>query len=145
MKILVIHATAGAGHKKAAEAVYNGLLKHTVHNVRLVDSLEYTSPFFKSTYAKTYVFLVTSIPTLWGFLFGILDIPVLQPLVRIVRRIYNGINTQPLEKFLIQENFDVIITTHFMSAEVCGYLKRTKQIQSKIICTVTDSMFTAFG
>ena len=25
MKILVIHATAGAGHKKAAEAIFHGL------------------------------------------------------------------------------------------------------------------------
>ena len=40
MKILVIHATAGAGHKKAAEAVYNGIKQHTTHQVQIVDSLD---------------------------------------------------------------------------------------------------------
>ncbi|MEI7998922.1 MAG: galactosyldiacylglycerol synthase, partial [Candidatus Omnitrophota bacterium] len=65
MKILVIHATAGAGHKKAAEAIYNGLLRHTTHSVRLVDSLDYTNLFFKEMYPKGYVFLVTKFPWLW--------------------------------------------------------------------------------
>ncbi|MBF0489130.1 MAG: hypothetical protein HQL15_00745 [Candidatus Omnitrophica bacterium] len=138
MKILVIHATAGAGHKKAAEAVYNGLCAHTTHQVTLVDSLDYTNPLFKAAYPWSYVFMVTKLPTLWQFLFWLLDIPCLQPLVRFVRRCYNGINTQPLERFLKEEKFDCIITTHFMSAEVAAYLKRSGQISSKIICVVTD-------
>ena len=138
MKILVIHATAGAGHKKAAEAIYNGLLRHTTHHAQIVDSLDYTNPFFKDSYPKTYVFLVTKLPILWQFFFGVLDIPLLQPLVHLTRRFYNGINTIKLVKFLKAEDFDVIITTHFMSAEVSAYLKRTGQIHSKVICTVTD-------
>lgn len=138
MKILVIHATAGAGHKKAAEAVYDGLLRHTTHQTTLVDSLEYTNPFFKKSYPAAYVFLVTKTPALWGFFFGLVGLSWMQPIVRIVRRCYHAINAQALEKFLKEEKFDYIITTHFMSAEVSAYLKRTKQIESKIICCVTD-------
>jgi processive 1,2-diacylglycerol beta-glucosyltransferase len=138
MKILVIHATAGAGHKKAAEAVYDGLLRHTTHHVKLVDALDLTSPFFKSSYAKTYVFLVTHLSFLWGFFFWLLDIPIVQPLVRWIRKIYNGMNTLPLQDYLKKENFDVVITTHFMAAQVCGHLKGSRQIQSRIICVVTD-------
>jgi len=138
MKILVIHATAGAGHKKAAEAVYQGLKRHTSHQVTLVDSLDYTNPLFKYSYPRTYVFLVTKLAFLWQFLFGMLDIPFLQPAVRLIRRVYNGINTLALAKYLKEEQFDCIIATHFMSAEVSAYLKRTGQIRSKIICVVTD-------
>jgi processive 1,2-diacylglycerol beta-glucosyltransferase len=138
MKILVIHATAGAGHKKAAEAIYNGIQRHTSHQVQLVDSLDYTNPFFKQSYPWTYVFMVTKLPQIWAFFFWMLDIPFLQPAIRLVRRCYNAINTQLLEKFLKKEKFDCIFTTHFMSAEVSSYLKRTKQIQSKVICVVTD-------
>lgn len=138
MKILVIHATAGAGHKKAAEAIYNGLQRHTTHQVQLVDSLEYTNPFFKYSYPATYVFMVTKLAKIWQFAFWMLDIPFLQPIIRFSRRCYNAINTGPLVKFLKKEQFDCIITTHFMSAEVSSYLKRTKQIKSKVICVVTD-------
>jgi len=138
MKILVIHATAGAGHKKAAEAIYNGLLRHSTHRVRIVDSLDYTNSFLRNSYPQFYIFLVTRMPTLWGVFFWFLDIPFLQPLVRVLRRCYNAFNTQAMEKFLKEERFDCIITTHFMSAEVCGFLKRTGQIHAKIVCVVTD-------
>ncbi len=138
MKILLIHATAGAGHKKAAEAIYNGLLRHSTHHVQIIDSLDYTNPFFKKTYPAAYVFFVTKAPGLWGFFFWLVGLPFLLPLVRLVRRIYHAINAGPLVKFLKEGKFDVVITTHFMSAEISAYLKRTGQIQSKVICTVTD-------
>jgi processive 1,2-diacylglycerol beta-glucosyltransferase len=138
MKILVIHATAGAGHKKAAEAVFNGLRAKGGIDARLVDALDYTNPFFKITYPWFYGFLVTRMPWAWGLLFGLLDIPWMQSLVRIVRRLYNGFNARALQEFLVQEQFDAVITTQFLSAEVCAYLKREGKITSKIICVVTD-------
>ena len=55
-----------------------------------------------------------------------------------MRRLYNGFNAQALQKFLIQEQFDGVITTQFLSAEVCAYLKREGKIKSKVICVVTD-------
>lgn len=137
MKTLVIHATAGAGHKKAAEAIYNGLIAQG-KQARLVDALDFTNPFFKYSYPATYGFLVTKIPSIWGIFFKVLDQPFLQPLVRLVRRIYNGFNARRLEEFLIWEKFDCIVTTQFLSAEVCAYLKRTGKISSKVICVVTD-------
>ena len=138
MKILVIHATAGAGHKKAAEAIYLGLKAKGHGDVKLLDALDYTNPLFKKTYPWFYGFLVTRLPWAWGFFFSLLDWPWMQPLVRVVRRIYNGINAQALQKFLIQEQFDTIIVTQFLSAEVSAYLKRHKKIKSRIICVVTD-------
>ena len=138
MKILVIHATAGAGHKKAAEAVFHGLQAKGGFDARLVDALDYTNPFFKKTYPSSYTFLVTRLPALWGFFFALLDIPWLQPLVRAVRRVYNGFNAGALQEFLVREQFDAVITTQFLSAEVCAYLKREGKIRSKVICVVTD-------
>lgn len=137
MKILVIHATAGAGHKKAAEAVYNGL-KAAGHNARLVDALDYTNPFFKKSYPGAYTFFVTKISWAWGFCFEALSWNWLQPLVRLARRLYNGFNAGALQKFMVDEQFDVIITTQFLSAEVSAYLKRTGKIKSRIVCVVTD-------
>jgi len=138
MKILVIHATAGAGHKKAAEAVFNGLKNKGGYDVRLVDALEYTNPFFKKAYPASYGFLVTRLPQVWGVLFAWMDLPWMQGVVRLARRWYNGFNARALQEFLKKEQFDCIITTQFLSAEVCAYLKRKKLIKSKVICVVTD-------
>jgi len=138
MKILIIHATAGAGHKKAAEAIFHGLQAKSGFDARILDALDYTNPFFRKTYPNGYALLVTRLPWAWGLVFGLLDLPWMQPLVRMVRRVYNGLNAKALQKFLMQEQFDVLITTQFLSAEVSAYLKRTGKIKSKIICVVTD-------
>ncbi len=137
MNICVIHATAGAGHKKAAEAIYNGL-KAAGESVVIVDALDYTNPFFKHSYPTSYVFLVTNLPHAWQFFFYFLDIPYLQPLVYLIRRIYNGINTIALQKWVVAQNFDVIVCTHFMSAQVIGLMKKQGRIKAKVICAVTD-------
>ena len=138
MKIAVIHATAGAGHLKAAEAVYYGVQKYTKHDVKIIDALDHTSPFFKSLYAGTYVNLVKYVPRLWGFAFGLVDIPVLQGFVRWFRSIYNHLNARKLEQLLIDRQFDCIIVTHFMPTEIISRLKEQNKIKAKLITCVTD-------
>ncbi len=138
MKILIIHATAGAGHKKAAEAIFHGIKAKMPCDIVLVDALDYSNPIFKYSYPNFYSFVVSRMPWLWALVFGLLDIPQLQPVVRFIRRVYNAINTQRLSRYLKDEQFDWIICTQFLSAEVSGYLKRTKQIKSKVLCVVTD-------
>jgi len=138
MKILVTHASAGAGHLKAAEAIYNGLQKYTEHDVTFVDALDYSSPLFKKLYVGTYTNLVTYVPWLWGIAFRFLDIPFLQPLIRAFRRIYNTINCGKFHSFLIDEQFDVIFSAHFMPNEVASALKKSGKIKSQIISAVTD-------
>lgn len=138
MKILVIYATAGAGHKKAAEAIFDGLVRQAKHEVVLVDALDHTPGFFKKFYPAVYTLLVTRLPWVWGILFAWMDLPWMQGVLRSLRRCYNSVNTRPLVRFLKQEQFDGIITTQFLSAEVAASLKRRSQIKSRVICVVTD-------
>ena len=86
MKILFIHASAGAGHTKAAEALYNTLKDSTDHQAFIVDVLDYTSPFYKKVYQKSYAFLVTKVPWAWGFFFWLVDLPCLRKMVQYFRR-----------------------------------------------------------
>ena len=138
MKILLVHASAGAGHFKAAEAIFDGVKKHTSHQATLIDGLNYSNPLFEQSYRKGYFFMISKVPLLWGIVFGFLDLPMIQPLMRIGRRIYNKLNTGKLHRYLKEEQFDVIISTHFMSTEVACALKRKGVIKSKVITVVTD-------
>lgn len=137
MKTLVIYATAGAGHRKAAEALYHGLESLTDDAV-LVDALDYTSPFYKRLYSGTYTFIISYLPWLWGILFSILDWPWLVPFVRLLRRVHNSLNARRLAQYFKGEDFDYIFSTHFFPHEVAGYLKRKGQINSTIISVITD-------
>ncbi len=139
MRILIVYATAGAGHRKAAEAIYHGFkASGSMHDVVLVDSLQYANALFRKSYSGVYTFLITRTPALWGFFFALLDIPFLRPAVRLVRRIYNFVNAYGFHTYLEKENFDYIISTHFLGNEVASALKRSGKIRSKIISVVTD-------
>lgn len=138
MKILIIHASAGAGHKKAAEAVYNLLKENPAHQAVFVDVLDYGSWLYQKTYRSTYTFLVTKLPFLWGFFFSLLDLPLLKWSVGAIRRVVNALNGGTLERFLIKEQFDCIFSTHFFPNEVISHLKRSQKIKSRLISVVTD-------
>ena len=138
MKILFIHASAGAGHSKAAEALYRGLKKENGHDAVLIDALDYSSPYFKKFYKWTYYALISRFPWVWGFFFWAANMSWLQPFVRLSRRAYNGLNTRKLHRFMRGERFDYIFATHFLPAEVAGALKRSGQISAKLVTVITD-------
>ncbi len=149
MKILIVHATAGAGHKRAAEALYQGFKEKTGDQVFIVDVLDCTNPFYKKSYQNVYTFLITKLSWAWGFFFALADLPFLRPVVRVLRRFVNHLNAKPFEQFLKNEQFDFIFSAHFFSNEVAAFMKRQGAIQSKIISVVTDfdvhSMWLAEG
>ena len=138
MKILVIHTSAGAGHTKAAQALADGIKFTTPYDIVCVDALDYTSSLHRKLYRGLYVFLVTKLPWAWEIFFGLTDVPLLRLLVRCIRRIFNAINFHSLEQFIKEENFDYILSTHFLGTEIAGYLKRSKKITSKVVTVITD-------
>jgi len=138
MKILVIHASAGAGHTKAAEALYQGIKESAQYEVALINSLNYTSPAYKKSYQDTYTFMVTKLPWAWGFFCWLTDIPFLRGLVRFSRRVFNSIVAKALEEYFKKEKFDWIFSTHFLANEVSAALKRKNLVHAKIVSVVTD-------
>ncbi len=134
----MVHATAGAGHRKAAEAVFHGLEGRHPGVATLVDALDLTTPFFRHAYTRGYEFMVGKVPAFWGMFFFLTDQAWFLPAFRAIRRVYNGLNASRLVAFLKEEKFDRIVTTHFFAAEVCGHLRRTGQIGGKLVVVVTD-------
>src|SRR5882757_8130637 len=75
-RILVLSASVGAGHLRAAEAV-EAALKQTlpdavVHNV---DVLEMTNRVFRRLYGQFYLDLVNKAPHALGYFYDLLDKP----------------------------------------------------------------------
>ncbi|MBF0531515.1 MAG: hypothetical protein HQL23_00280 [Candidatus Omnitrophica bacterium] len=138
MKICVIYASAGAGHMKAAEAVYESLKTNPAHQVVFIDALSQTTSFFKRLYCGGYFLIISRFPWLWRLVFEFLDQPFLQPLFRPLRRFYNAVNMAGLHRYFIREKFDYIISTHFMPNEIVSALKRSGKISSRLLAIVTD-------
>jgi len=139
-----MHATAGSGHTKAAQAIYKAFeeLDHDL-DVKIVNSLDYTTPFFKWTYPNFYVFLVNRVPLLWGFSYYILDSRFFYPLVSWIRHLVNWINTRKLVTFLRENRPDLIIHTHFLAPDVVAMMGKNNAT-SHMITVVTDYRLHSF-
>ncbi len=139
MKILIVYASAGAGHRKAAEALYN-YIKDNFPQTELLneDVLEKTNSIYKTVYIHGYLFLVNHAKWLWGFLFWLTSIKAFEKIDSLINLIIGRINARGFSKFLIDEKPDAIISTHFLPPEIAGYLKRKKLINSKLITVITD-------
>jgi len=139
MKILITYAALGAGHFKAAEGLYN-YLKGARKNldVEMVGILDKANVLFKFSCIRGYSFLVQYAPFLWQVLFWITYSKSSRRIVRLIISALNYINTKNYAQFLIEENFDFIISTHFFCSKISAYLKNKGKIHSKIITVITD-------
>lgn len=142
-KILILHASAGHGHEKAALAVAEALtLKGAAPVVR--DSLDLVAPYFGKAYKNSYLSMIKSAPPLWGFSYYSSDVPMLGPLIRPVRRMVNRIAAGTMRTYLLTEKPETLVCTHFMAVEVAGSMKRRGEFPGRIVTVVTDYLSHAF-
>lgn len=139
-KILLLHIEAGHGHKKVAEAVAQELKKQNPPDtqVEIRDALEFTDRQFAVQYPKIYFWMVMHAPWLWGFFFYFTDNPLVYWFIKPLRHLWNFIHAFNLRKHLQKNEYDMLIFTHFLPAEVAASMKRKGLIKSKLITIVTD-------
>ncbi|HDZ77435.1 MAG TPA: hypothetical protein ENH41_05075 [Candidatus Omnitrophica bacterium] len=134
VKILIVYATAGAGHRRAAEAIYNQAKKKNL-DATIVDILDYANPLFRCFYSRGYILLIKYFPFVWKIIFYISNNPK-DNLLKRIADFCNRVNVFRYFSFLKKEKFDVVISTHFMSTEVTSRLK--EKLNLKLISVVTD-------
>ena len=140
MKIDIIHATAGEGHRKIAMAVQEGLARLGPSNlqVRLLNCLDYTDTVFQKAYAPFYYWSVRHAPNLWGWSYEALDHAWVYQLIRPLRSLTNTLHAKRLLEDIIKNQPDVIVSTHFLPPEILGRAKQKGLIRSKMITVITD-------
>ncbi len=139
MKIFITHASAGAGHFKAAEALYRQFHKNNPGlDLRLIDILDYSNPLFKNSYIYGYNLIINYAPWLWALPFSLTANSLLKPITSRIRFIIDILSTSRFRKLVIRENPDFIISTHFLPSELASYLKKIGRIKSKLITVITD-------
>lgn len=139
MKVIISYVSAGAGHYRAAQALYDYVIRDCRDTeVILIDALEKSHPVFKNIYTYGYIFLVNHLLWLWRFFFWVTSVRYLRLISDFLNCFLNRINTRSFCEFLIAENPDYIISTHFLTSETAAYLKKRKKINSLLISVVTD-------
>jgi len=134
--VLILSASAGAGHIRAAEALEKAFIRRgAARRVRHVDTLEYTTKVFRDIYSKAYIDLVNRSPELLGWLYDYLDKPWKdEPALRAM----NKLNTRPFVKMIEEYRPDIAVCTHFLPAEIITYLKDRQRLHCPLALVVTD-------
>jgi processive 1,2-diacylglycerol beta-glucosyltransferase len=135
-KVLILSASAGAGHIRAAQAIEKAILEMgAAREVLHVDTLEYTNKVFRSVYSKTYIDMVNHMPELLGWLYDFMD----RPWKRQKRRLaLDMLNTRPFVKLLQRAKADIAICTHFLPSEIISWLTAKGRISHPQAIVVTD-------
>lgn len=139
-KVLIVYATAGIGHKKAAIAVKAALdeIAPKGASVTMIDSLDYTNAFFKWSYLESYLMMVGKLPTLWGLSYYFTDNRVVDLVVSKLRRFNNWLNSFRLVNYIKKTAPDVIISTHFFASEVIADMKGSGKFRGSLVTVITD-------
>jgi processive 1,2-diacylglycerol beta-glucosyltransferase len=137
-KVLLLSASAGAGHVRAAEAVEKAFKlapDADRREVRHIDVLNYTNKLFRHLYSKAYIDLVNKMPEVPGWFYDKLDKPWKNERRRLA---LDKLNTRPFVKMLREYQPDLIVCTHFLPAEIVSWLKAKERLASRQVIIVTD-------
>ena len=137
-KVLLLSASAGAGHVRAADAIekaFKEVENGEDREVQHLDILNYTNKVFRHLYSKAYIDLVNKLPEVPGWVYDKLDKPWKNERRRLA---LDKLNTRPLVKMLREYQPDLIVCTHFLPAEIVSWLKAKERLASRQVIIVTD-------
>jgi processive 1,2-diacylglycerol beta-glucosyltransferase len=139
-RILVLSASVGAGHMRAAQAVELALRELDPQaKVTNFDVLEMTNAAFRRVYGKSYLDLVNRAPYVLGYFYDLLDEPR-SPRKRSdrLRQLVEKINLHKFLDFLRGRSWDVIVSTHFLPAEMIALLRQRGELATPHFTVTTD-------
>src|SRR5437868_6182904 len=140
-RILVLSASVGAGHMRAAQAVELALRQVVPDaSVKNLDVLTLTNKPFRRIYAKTYIDLVNKAPHFLGFFYDMLDQPSRSGRNRSdkIRLLMEKLNLKSFLRLLQDEPCDLVINTHFLPAEIIAALRRDGKLSMPQVTVTTD-------
>ena len=140
-RILILSTSAGAGHLRAAEAVELAMreLAPDAH-VENKDVLALGTKTFKRLYGQAYLDFVNRAPHVLGYFYDLLDRPPRSKKGRTdkMRVAVEKLNMRPFLKLMKSEQWDIIVNTHFLPAEIIANLRRKMKIDVPQVTVTTD-------
>jgi processive 1,2-diacylglycerol beta-glucosyltransferase len=134
-RVLLLSATSGAGHVRAAQALEKALRTRGDCVVQHVDALQYVSKLFQRVYDKTYLGMVRHAPELMGMLYQSTDKPWRHERQRLA---LDRLNTRPMIRMLEQVQPELCMATHFLPAEIISWLIAKGKLNARHAIVVTD-------
>lgn len=134
-RVLLLSASSGAGHVRAAQALEKAFAARGDCSVEHIDTIKYVSKLFQRVYDKTYIAMVRRAPELMGVLYDRTDQPWNHPRRRLA---LDRLNAQPMIRMLKRLQPDLCVATHFLPGEILAWLIGKKKLRARNAIVVTD-------
>jgi processive 1,2-diacylglycerol beta-glucosyltransferase len=133
--ILILSASVGAGHVRAAEALERAFQQADCGlPVRHVETLAYTNAVFRRLYSQAYVNIVNHVPELFGWFYDQRDRSGNDRL----KHAFERLNARRFTRLLRQHQPDLTVCTHPMPAEIVSWLCRRDRLETQQSVVITD-------
>jgi processive 1,2-diacylglycerol beta-glucosyltransferase len=141
-RILILSASVGSGHVRAAESLAKAFrARSDVDEVLVDDSLDHTNVLHKQLYSTLYKRLSAMLPEFLGWWYVSSDDPWVSDKGRLALDIPQAL---PLINLVRDFHPDSIVCTHFMPAGVLSFLISLGRLEAELGIVVTDYHFHAF-
>lgn len=137
MEALILSMGTGGGHNAAAQAVKEELERRG-HTAVLMNPYTLKSGKMAKFVDSAYIATVRYVPRLFGLVYKIGDAVSKLPVRRSIIYMINRKPAKALGKYLKENHYDAIITTHLFSGEILTYLRDEKFDLPKTIFIATD-------
>ncbi len=135
-KVLVLSASAGAGHVMAANALVKAFnAADAAQEIFHLDTLQYTTKAFRNLYSKAYIEMANNAPEVLGWLYDAMDKPWKnEKRMRALERLNVGL----FMRLLKRHQPDLVVNTHFLPADIISYLRKKEKLTCKQAVVITD-------
>jgi processive 1,2-diacylglycerol beta-glucosyltransferase len=141
-RVLILSASVGSGHVKAAVALERAMrARSDVEEVLCDDSLDHTNLLHRQFYSTLYSTLSSIMPEFLGWWYERSDDPWVADKSRLAIDLPQAL---PLINLVKDFRPDVILCTHFMPAGVISWLIGNGKLDAQLGVVVTDFHFHAF-
>lgn len=135
MRVLLLHASFGWGHKRAALALQEVLTERGIET-ECVDLLDFIPRPLSVFYSSSYSYMVTRGPWLWRLVYNWNDRP--QSPYTPAGSVWQKWQFERLLDYLKKQQFSHIICTHFTASALMLDWRETYGWKGKIYSVVTD-------
>jgi processive 1,2-diacylglycerol beta-glucosyltransferase len=135
MRVLILSASVGAGHVRAAEALEAALLRSGAATVARYDVLTFMPPAFRKVYRDGYFEMLKRSPRLLGWLYEVTDRPFHND--RLLQRLEQA-GARRLLKKIRDFHPDIALCTHFLPTALLHRERCKGRCQAGLVTVVTD-------
>lgn len=135
-KIMILYASVGGGHFKAASGINNYINEnYPDYKIELIDALKYTNKLVDKIVVNSYVNMARYSPKMWGEIYKFSE---KQYSVANFSNAVQKILSKKLFKLFKDEQPDVVISTHPFITEMVASLKKRGKTSCKLCVIMTD-------